>query len=103
MAQPNPQDPAQRILALKAQHASTVRLRAEAEASLEMAKNQREQVYNRLKELGIDPDNADQELSALETQLEETMGKLSEAMNAEIRSYNAITESAKAATFGGKQ
>lgn len=89
-------DVAQRILTLKADVAKAQKLRAEAEANLAVAKRQLTEVDAGLKKLGLDPEKADVELTALEAQLQTTVAELEAAVAQEIAEYNKIVQASKA-------
>lgn len=91
---------AQRLIDLKQQKETSLRLRAEAEGGLELARKRFDQVTARLKELGVDPENADQELAAAQLQLDKNIQELQEKLKLEIASYNAINESVRSALGG---
>lgn len=86
---------AQKILELKNQSNSSIRLRAEAEASLRQAEQSRDAINTRLKELGVDPENAEVELAAAEDQLKITVAELTTALNAEVEQYNSILKATR--------
>jgi chromosome segregation ATPase len=90
-------DIAARIIDLRGDVQRAQKLRAEAEVNLNAAKKKLEEVDAALKALGLNPDNADTELTALEAQLTKTVGELQAAISKEIGAYNDIIESSKKA------
>lgn len=90
-------DIAVRIVELRGDVQKAQKLRAEAEANLSVAKQKLEDVDKQLKALGLNPDNADVELTALEDQLKKTVGELQTAISKEITSYNEIIAASKQA------
>lgn len=90
-------DITQNIVALKASVASAQRLRAEAEAGLSVAKQRLAEVDGKLKALGLNPEEAEVELAALEAQLEKAVGEFTVALSAEITIYNEVVLASKAA------
>jgi len=90
-------DIAVRIVELRGDVQKAQKLRAEAEANLGVAKQKLTDVDAQLKALGLNPDNAEQELSALEGQLKKTVGELQAAISKEIVSYNEIVAASKQA------
>ena len=88
---------ADRILKLREDAAKAAKLRADAEASVALAKQQLAQTDEALKGLGIDPENCEQELAALEGQLDQLVNELSVKVAEEITVYTGILDVAKAA------
>ena|SRR5215471_7247774 len=93
---------AQALLDLRTRANELTRLRSEAEGSIASAQTQLEQTNAKIKALGIDPENAEQELQALEDQLATMEQELSAAIDADRQDYLAILASTKAA-LGGQQ
>ena len=85
------------IVALKTQVASAQKLRAEAEAGLGVAKQRLAEVDAKLKGLGLNPENAEVEVAALEEQLQKAITDYAKAVNAEIAAYNEVNTAVKAA------
>lgn len=83
-------DLAARVVELKAEVAKAQQLRAASEANLTVAKQRLKEVDEKLKALGITPENCDVELAALETQLEQTVADLSAKVAAEVAAYTTI-------------
>lgn len=73
-------------------------LRATAEANITFAKNRREQIDNRLREIGINPDNADQELKDMEEAFEVMAAQLKIELVEEASRYNDIINKLKVST-----
>lgn len=69
-------DLAARILALKEAVAKADQRRATAEAAVKFAQQQVGAIDEALRKLGIDPENADQQLADLEAQLEQALTQL---------------------------
>ncbi len=90
-------DLATQIIELRGDVQRAHKLRAEAEANLGVAKKKLEEVDAQLKGLGLNPDNADTELTALEAQLTKTVGELQAAISKEIAAYNEIIAASKQA------
>lgn len=97
MATTTEKDIAARIIDLRGDVQRAQKLRAEAEVTLGAAKKKLEDVDAALKKLGLNPDNADVELSALEAQLTKTVSELQAAITKEIGAYNEIITASKAA------
>jgi len=89
------QDIAQKILKLKENSTAANRLRATAEANLHVAKRQLEETEQALRDLGIDPDKAEEQLAAMEMALHVEADALALALDEEIRAYNAIIAATK--------
>lgn len=75
------------------------RLRSDAETRLALSKQRLTQIDNRLREIGINPDNVDAELVDLESQFTVLADNLSVELTTEAQSYNTIIEQTKPA-FG---
>lgn len=90
-------DIAGQIVKLRGDVATAQRLRAEAEGTLSVAKAKLTEIDAGLKQLGLNPENADVELAALERQIETTVTELQAAVTTEIAAYNEILKAAKAA------
>lgn len=88
---------AQRIVNLREASATATRLRVEADASVNVSKQRLAEIDGKIRELGLNPDNADVELQALEAQLDKTVAELLVAITSEITSYNEIIAASKAA------
>ncbi len=97
MAATAEKDIAAKIIDLRGDVQRAQKLRTEAEFNLNAAKKKLEEVDAALKGLGLNPDNADTELAALEAQLNKTVAELQAAISAEIAAYNEIIESSKRA------
>lgn len=95
-------DIGQQILGLKQEIAKATQLRATAEGGLAVAQQQLDDVDAKLTALGITPDNADTELSALETELTTLVTSLREQVEREVEAYSAIVASSKAAFQGDR-
>lgn len=80
---------------LKAEAARAATLRAGAEANLTLAKRRLEEVDGKLRAMGIDPGNAEQELAALEAQLETSVAELRVRVAEETKAYEGILERTK--------
>jgi len=83
-------DLATQFINLKERVAASGQQRAEAEASLRMARGQLTEVESEMREMGIDPDNAEQELSALEDELQLLMTQKEEQVAEELEIYSQI-------------
>lgn len=94
---PNEADLGSRIVNLKAEVAKAQQMRATCEANLTVAKQRLAEVDKQLKDLGLNPENCDVELSALETQLAALVEDLSTKVAAEIKSYNEIVAATRQA------
>ncbi len=92
-----PETLAQRIVGLRDAVTSATKLRAEAEASVNVSKQRLAEIDAKIRELGLNPDNADVELQALEAQLDKTVAELQVAIASEIASYNDIIAAGKVA------
>jgi chromosome segregation ATPase len=88
---------AQRIVGLRDAVTSATKLRAEAEASVNVSKQRLAEIDAKIRELGLNPDNADVELQALEAQLDQTVTELQAAIASEITTYRDIIAAGKAA------
>lgn len=88
---------ADRILRLRDAASKATKLRAEAEASVNLARQQLAQTDEALTALGITPDNCEQELTALETQLAQLVSELEAKVTDETRVYASILDAAKQA------
>jgi chromosome segregation ATPase len=88
---------AQRIVGLRDAVTSATKLRAEAEASVNVSKQRLAEIDAKIRELGLNPDNADVELQALEAQLDQTVTELQAAIASEIMTYRDIIAAGKAA------
>jgi chromosome segregation ATPase len=84
-----------RVLALRDSVTRSASLRAQAEAQLSAARQQLGKIDSQLKELGIEPDNAEQELSRLETALDSKIADMHRLVNEEIATYNKVVEASK--------
>jgi septal ring factor EnvC (AmiA/AmiB activator) len=88
---------ADRILKLREDAAKAAKLRADAEASVNVARQQLAQTDEALKGLGIDPEHCEQELAALEGQLDQLVNELSVKVAEEAKVYVGILDAAKQA------
>jgi chromosome segregation ATPase len=75
---------------LKAEASRAQTLRAGAEANLSVARRQLEEIDGKLRAMGIDPGNAEQELAALEEQLALSVSELRAKVSSETTAYEAI-------------
>ncbi len=99
MPQTPPPTTAQRILTLKEQAASTQRLRAQAEAAVNLATSQVAQVDAELTRLGVTPDNCEAELAALEAQLEQSITEFEARVAQEAQECTNILTTARQANL----
>lgn len=83
-------DAAAKIIGLKDQFAKAQSFRAQSEANINLAKSQLAQIDSRMKELGINPEQAEAELVALEEGLQGQIDTLAKGLSAEITVYNSI-------------
>jgi len=83
-------DLATQFISLKERVAVTGKQRAEAEASLRMARGQLTEVEAEMREMGINPDNAEQELSALVDELQLLITQKEEQVAQELEIYSQI-------------
>lgn len=90
-------DVGQKILKLKEDSAKAQQLRAQAEGNLAVVKDQLAKTDAKLKEMGLDPDQCEQQLAEMEAELERKVSELSAALATEIAAYKAIIEQTKAA------
>lgn len=86
-----------KVAALRQSVQQNQRLRADAETRLALSRQKLETIDNRLKELGLNPDNVDEELKDLDQQFEVMSAKLTVELQTEANSYNAIIEQTKPA------
>lgn len=84
-----------KILALKGDVERSAALRAQAEANLSMSRQQLAKVDEQLKALGVEPNDAEQQLALMETTLEKKVGEMQASVNAEIAAYNKVVEASK--------
>jgi chromosome segregation ATPase len=88
-----------KIASLRGAVQTNQRLRQDAETRLSLSKQRLSQIDNRLTEIGINPDNVDEELKDLESQFTVLADNLSNELKQEATSYNQIIEQTKPA-FG---
>lgn len=88
---------ADRILKLRESATKATKLRAEAEASVNVARQQLAQTDEALTKLGINPENCEQELSSLEGQLAQLVNELEVKVAEETKVYEGILTAAKQA------
>jgi chromosome segregation ATPase len=75
------------------------RLRQDAETRLSLSKQRLQQIDNRLTEIGINPDNVEEELQELTNQFSVLAEQLGTDLKEEASRYNTIIEKTKPA-FG---
>jgi hypothetical protein len=90
-------DIVKKIVKLKENVVAANRLRATAEANLQVAKRQLQETEQALRDLGVDPDHTEEQLQAMETALHVQVDALTVALDEEIRAYNAIIAATKPA------
>jgi chromosome segregation ATPase len=83
-------DLAARIVALKETAAKAQKMRSDCTAAQEFAKTQLTKIDEELTQLGINPEHAETELAALETQLDVTTTQLQQALANEVAELEAI-------------
>ena len=91
----------QRFEALKLQEATAQKLRTEAETLRRVAQQRVEAIDAEIRSHGVNPDNLEPELAALETELSAQVDDLSQRIAAEIAAYQTIIAAAKAAGLQG--
>jgi len=87
---PTSDNVATKVVELRQLQTSNDRLRAEAEAGIAFARERLKQIDTRLTEIGIVPDNVDQELRSLEEQFGVAADLLKKELLAEAVTYNEI-------------
>lgn len=85
---------------LRTSVATNQRLRADAETRVALSKQRLDQIDDRLRELGINPDNVDEELQELKNQFTILAEKVASDLREESVTYNAIIEKTKPAFSG---
>lgn len=88
---------ADRIVRLRGLAAKAQQMNADATAAVGYARHQLEQIDGELKAAGINPENAEQEVAALEAQLDTTTRELETQLTAEIAELTRITDLARQA------
>jgi hypothetical protein len=92
---PSNTDVVAQVATLKTEAARATALRAHADAQLGVAKQTLDKIDAQLRELGVDPANAEQEFLLLEQQTGTPATQLQAALRAEIAAYNEILAVAK--------
>jgi chromosome segregation ATPase len=90
-------DIVKKIVKLKESVVAANRLRATAEANLQVAKRQLQETEQALRDLGVDPDRTEEQLQTMEAALHVQVDALTLALDEEIRAYNAIIAATKPA------
>lgn len=88
---------AEQILKLKQDVERTQQLRQEADVALKLAEQKQAAVDDELRGLGVEPDNAEAELAALDAQIEKSAAELSAALAAEQVALQDILQKAREA------
>lgn len=86
-----------RITKAKETAARTQQMRADANSAISFARSQLDSIDTELKGMGIDPENAPQELAALETQLGQTVDAIETQLAAEEAELKQILDLARQA------
>lgn len=94
------QELAQRILKLRDDVTKAQRLRAEAEATMNLVSQRLAETEAALKDLGVDPAAADEALQTLKGQLEQAVLDLEARVQQEITVCQKVTQEAKTALAG---
>lgn len=97
MPQQPPETMAQRIARLRQVAASAQQMRADANTAIAFAQQQLTQIDAELKQAGVAPENAEQEVAALEVQLDRTITDLEAQLAAEVAELTKILDLARAA------
>lgn len=90
-------DIAARIAKAKETAARVQQMRADANSAIGFARQQLTQIDAELTKIGITPDNAEQELAALEAQLTETVAGLETQLAAEEAALRQVLDLARQA------
>lgn len=94
-----PTDLTEAIKTLHADFDRSQRLRTEAEVVLSVARTRLSETEAKLKELGVEPDNAEAEIATLEAGLRQTVEDLQARVAAEIAASEAIIAAGKQANI----
>lgn len=92
-----PADLMTRINALRELETTANARRATAEANLALVKQRLEQTEAEIRALGVEPENAEQELVTIESQLEQAVTQLTDLLIAEIKASEDVIASTSAA------
>lgn len=85
------------IATLRSDIETNRRLRQDAETRLALSRSRLNQIDQRLQEIGINPDNVDEQISELEQQFTILADSLSVELKTEAENYNKIIEQTKPA------
>lgn len=88
---------AAKITDLRQQVLKNQRLRSDAETRLALSRQRLSQIDARLMEIGINPDNVDEQLQDLENQFSVLADALAVELRTEAEGYNKIIEQTKPA------
>lgn len=90
-------DPTQQIIQLRQLRDTAQRHRADADAALKLGAQQLKDTEAKIRELGAKPETIDQELEALEADLQKKIEEHTAEVQAEIAAYQRILDAASAA------
>lgn len=90
-------DALQRVTELRKLESEAQARRAKAEANLALAKTRLEQTEAEIRSLGVEPENAEQELATLKAQLDKTVTELDAALRADLARCDEVIKTTTAA------